>query len=337
MLGVSPYWTSVLTLAGIYAVAGIGLQLALSSGQFSVMHAALLGVGAYTAGAMNVLFGSNFGISLVVAAIAAGLIGLAASAVLLPLDGLFFGIATLAIGQALSYAVQVVPNVGGPGGLAGVPLDTTPSLVLIVLIMLLALYLWARRQPWYLAMLAAGQDPSAAAALGISPTRARVAAFTVGSIIAGLAGGLYVHYVGLVQPTDLGFAAESQLLVFVVLGGVATPFGAVVGALGISSLLELLRVSSEDRYWLLGVALVVIMVLRPGGLLRRCAVEGTTGGATQPETRGSRFGSSGTWGSWWTTLIGRAPSKRQQPSTADESMTVPHDLDSPASGPSSRT
>jgi branched-chain amino acid transport system permease protein len=130
-------------------------------------------------------------------------------------------------------------------------------------------YAAARRHSSYVRVLAAAADPVAAEALAIDPWRVRIIAFAFGSALAGLAGGLYVHYVGLVQPPDLSFGAESLLLIYVVAGGIGTPFGAALGAIGISVLLELLRASEQDRFWILGLILVAVTLLRPQGLLWR--------------------------------------------------------------------
>jgi branched-chain amino acid transport system permease protein len=269
MLGLDLYWTSILTLACIYAIAAVGLQMILATGQFSVMQAAVMACGAYASAHAELSWHFSFAVTLVAGAAIGAALGAVTALVLLRLSGLFFGIATLALGQACYYLVQVIPGLGGPGGLSGVNLSTSPNLALGTLVVVLAVYAAARRHSSYVRVLAAGADPVAAEALAIDPWRIRVIAFSCGSALAGLAGGLYVHYVGLVQPPDLSFGAESLLLIYVVAGGLQTPFGAVLGAIGISVLLELLRASDQDRYWMLGAILVIVTLLRPQGLLWR--------------------------------------------------------------------
>lgn len=290
-LGLNSAWSAALTLAAIYGLATIGLQLALASGQFSIMHGALLGVGAYGAAVANVLWGQDLAISLAFGAVVAAVLGAISSWVLLPLSGLFFGIASLAIGVAFSYGVQTIPGLGGAGGLFGASLDTSAGLVAVSIVIVLVIYVVVRRSTWYCAMLATGSDPIAAQAAGIRTAWYRVGAFTVGAGIAGLAGGLYIHYIGLIQPSDLGFPSETQLLVFLVIGGIATPFGGIAGALAVSALLQALMVSSLQRYWILGIALVVVVILRPRGLLQRRPLKGrrewtpvvNAPGSTSPE------------------------------------------------------
>lgn len=269
MLWFNLYWTSILTLACVYAIAAVGLQMILASGQFSVMQAAVMACGAYGSAYAELTWHVSLTVALVAGAIVGAAIGAVTALVLLRLSGLFFGIATLALGQACYYLVQVIPGLGGPGGLAGVNLSTTPNLALGTLVVVVVVYAAARRHSAYARVLAAGADPVAAEALAIDPWRVRLVAFTCGSALAGLAGGLYVHYVGLVQPPDLSFGAESLLLIYVVAGGIQTPFGAVLGAIGVSVLLELLRASDQDRYWMLGAILVIVTLLRPQGLLWR--------------------------------------------------------------------
>jgi branched-chain amino acid transport system permease protein len=269
MLWLNLYWTSILTLACVNAVAAVGLQMILASGQFSVMQAAVMASGAYGSAYAELAWHVSFTVALVAGAVVGALIGAVTALVLLRLSGLFFGIATLALGQAGYYLVQVIPGLGGPGGLVGVNLSTSPNLALGTLVVVLVVYSAARKHPAYVRVLAAGADPVAAEALAIDPWRIRLIAFTCGSALAGLAGGLYVHYVGLIQPPDLSFGAESLLLIYVVAGGLQTPFGAVLGAIGVSVLLELLRASDQDRYWMLGAILVIVTLLRPQGLLPR--------------------------------------------------------------------
>jgi ABC-type branched-subunit amino acid transport system permease subunit len=103
----------------------------------------------------------------------------------------------------------------------------------------------------------------------MSATFVRVWAFGVGGALAGIAGGLQAHWLSLVEPTALGFAYEALLFMYLIIGGVGSPWGALVGAVGVTWLLEALRFTGSARYWILGLVLVVVIILRPQGLIAR--------------------------------------------------------------------
>lgn len=281
----SLYWESVLTTASIFAIAAIGLRISLGTGQFSVMHGALLGVGAYAGGFAAKQLGLSLIPSLVVATLAAAVLAALVSALLLRLSGLFFGIATLAIGEGLSITARTFFP-GGAQGYTGVPLRTTLPVAALILVLLLAALTRLRASRTGLGILAAGADPVAAGSLGIAVARMKVWSFAVGGGIAGLAGGLLVQFLGLVLPADLSFPSEIRLLMFVIIGGMSTAWGAVAGAFLIIVGEELLRVATLDRFWLLGLLLVIVILARPQGLLSRLPLRSQGGvGLLRPGAR----------------------------------------------------
>jgi branched-chain amino acid transport system permease protein len=271
--GLSPYWQGIMIAAGVAGIAALGLQLTIMSGQFSVVHGALMGAAAYIGGiaAINWSFGTWPTVA-VGAAVGAGL-GLVVAVVVLRLDGLFLGIATLAIGQALSLAAANTAYVGSSNGYTGIPLRTHVWHVAVVLGVALAALLLLKRSRVGLGLLAVGRDPIAAQSLGLSPTRIRLYAFAAGGALAGAAGALNAQYLSFVGPGDLGFATEVQLLLYVVLGGMTTPLGAVIGTFGITIGSELLRFTQLDRLWILGLMLMVVALSRPDGVLRRRSLQ----------------------------------------------------------------
>jgi branched-chain amino acid transport system permease protein len=128
------------------------------------------------------------------------------------------------------------------------------------------------------AILAVGKDETVARSLGISVERIRGIAFGVGGALAGMGGGLLAHNNGLIEPSNLAFGAEPLFFIFLIVGGPATPWGAVLGTFLMWWLQEVLRfgqngqflfLSQADRYWVLGLILVSVVVVRPDGLLKR--------------------------------------------------------------------
>ena len=255
--------------AVIMAIAVLGLYVTVASGQFSVMHGALMGLGAYTGGFVATTLGGDFWPSILAAAVVSGLVGTVVGLIGLNLGGLFLGIATLAIGQAMRVAFVNASYFGGALGFGGVPLRTTLVGSVLILGALLAAIAAAKRTSIGLAVLAVGEDEIAAASLGIPPRLIRVVTFGVGAAVAGLAGGLRVHFIGLVVPSELGFFTEMQLLLFLIIGGITSPLGVTLAAIGITVIPEALRVATLDRFWILGLVLTVAIMIRPDGLVAR--------------------------------------------------------------------
>jgi branched-chain amino acid transport system permease protein len=179
-------------------------------------------------------------------------------------------IASLGFTVAATVVLLNWPALGGPGGFANVPLHTTPIWIFGTLGVVL---LWFRfvfdGSSADLAFRAVADDERTAAATGINVTATKVLAFALGAAIAGLGGALYVHRYGAILPADLGFSPSLTYLIYVAVGGTTTFWGPIVGSAILVTLPELLRFSLSGRYIIYGLALVLVVMLRPGGLIRR--------------------------------------------------------------------
>src|SRR2546423_836777 len=194
----SSYAQSVFTTGCIYAIVCVGLYITIASGQFSIAHAALMGLGAYTAGVVAVQFNWPFWSTLFAAAALGCIMGAILGFLLRNMHGILVGVATLAIGQITSLGVSNIDFLGGSLGYAGVPLRTTLWSVVVILAVLMAMLTWLRHTRTGLALVAVGKEPVVAEALGISTLGVRIWAFAVGGALAGIAGGLLVQFLGLV-------------------------------------------------------------------------------------------------------------------------------------------
>jgi branched-chain amino acid transport system permease protein len=157
-----------------------------------------------------------------------------------------------------------------------------------ILVIVMAALSWMRHTHFGLALLAVGKEPAVAEALGMSSTLVRVWAFGVGGALAGIAGGLQAHWLSLVEPTALGFAYEALLFMYLIIGGVGSPWGALFGAIGVTWLLEALRFTGSGRYWILGLLLVIVIILRPQGLFARRSLKADGEDAGLPRPTGGR-------------------------------------------------
>ncbi|MCW2528593.1 MAG: branched-chain amino acid transporter permease [Pseudonocardiales bacterium] len=280
----SQYVDSVLLVAFAYAVVTIGLQVTLASGQFSVAHAALMGLGGYAGGVISIKWNTPFIVSLIGGAVVGGIIGAVLARILVRTSGVLLGTVTIAIGQAASIIMRNTNSIAGvaTNGSQGlsVPSRTTLPWAFGCAVAALAGALLLRRSRPGFAMLALGKDETVARSLGVSLLSTRIWGFAAGGALAGLGGVLLAHNNGVIEPADLSFAHEPLFFIFLVIGGSTTPWGAALGAVGMWWLQEFLRfpwssdntflfLGQQDRYWILGVILVVVVLYRQRGIIVR--------------------------------------------------------------------
>jgi branched-chain amino acid transport system permease protein len=269
-----------------------------NSGVISFGHVSFVAVGIYLGGILTVdpqtktftmpglfpfLRHTHIGIvpSLALAAVAGGVYGLAVGLPLMRLSGLPAGIATFAVlgitADVLYYWQKVGPTAQT---LSDVPEAGRWTLGIATIIAIAAAYAYQRSRFGRM-LRATREDPAAASATGISVYRQRLIAFTLSGALAGLAGGLYVHQLGLIAPDltylDLTFVTLAML----VFGGVASLWGAVLGALAISALNSFLgdaentvhigfrlTLPAGTRLVTIGAVMALVIILRPSGLTR---------------------------------------------------------------------
>lgn len=292
---ITPYVDSVLVVALSYAVITLGLQLTLASGQFSVAHAALAGLGGYAGGLASINGHWPFPVALAAGAAIGLVAGAVLAAVLARTSGILLGTVTIAVGQTLAVLMRNLNTVfglrlGGSQGLSGIPTRTGVGWAAGTLALALAASLALRASGVGLSMLAVGRDETVARSLGISVLTTRLWGFAGGGALAGLGGALIAHNNGIVEPKDLSFASEPLFFIFLMIGGLATPWGAVAGAVGVWWLQELLRfpwsddgtflfLDQQDRYWILGVVLILVVLFRQQGAIPRRALRAPSGAA----------------------------------------------------------
>jgi branched-chain amino acid transport system permease protein len=208
-------------------------------------------------------------LTLIVPALGTAVVGGLLSALLARLRGFYLSIATLAFGETMVVVATNIPQLGGADGLSGIPLDVTMRMIVIGAIVVTLVVIWWEHSQIGIITRAIGEDDVAAAAIGIDVRKIKIASFFFGGLLAGFAGALNAHYIGLVAPTDMNFQAEVSLFFYVGIGGMSTYLGALVGAIVVSVLPELLRFSIYDRYLVFGLLLAGMMIVRPYGLVVR--------------------------------------------------------------------
>lgn len=239
--------------------------------ELALGHAAFMGIGAYTAGILTSVYHVPFAVALVAGAAVAALFGLIVGLPTLRLKGDYLAIATLGFGEIIRVAILNMGITGGPFGLRGISKHT--NLTLAVAAAVLA-YLTMKRlmnSRFGRALTAIREDEVAAVAMGIDATRHKVLAFVISAAWAGIAGGLFAHWFRYLHPSSFAFSASVEILSMVVLGGMESLEGPVLGAAALTYAPELLRGVSDfvsrHRMMFYGALLVIMMLVRPQGLI----------------------------------------------------------------------
>ncbi len=275
------YYFTLLNFVGIHTLLVVGLNLLLGyAGQISLGHAAFFGLGAYTSGILTATCGVNPWLALlaglVVSGSAAFLIGVPA----LKLRGYYLAMATLGFGIIVSIILnQAQALTGGPSGLsgippltlAGLPLNTARRLYPLIWLavgVILALSANLVDSRAGRALRALHDSEAAAASLGVNTARLKLKIFILSALYASLAGSLYAHSLNFIAPASFGFMFSIKLVAMVVLGGMASIWGSLLGAGVLTVLPEVLAVFHDFEVVIFGAILMVVMIFLPRGLVR---------------------------------------------------------------------
>jgi len=292
------YWMTVASNIGVYAATAIGLNIVVGlAGLLDLGYVAFLGIGAFVAANLSGAAASVIGIHLpfllvmVISSVVAGMFGAIVGSPTLRVRGDYLAIVTLAFGEifvrsaqnnigSLTGGANAIPNIPqvAIGGLAfnesiTIGAVRLPSGVLyyiaIVLLVSVVMLVFGNLKYSRLgrAWIAIREDEDAAAAMGIRTGPIKILAFLIGAMLAGLAGAFFAHKTGVVAYDSFRFLESVTLLSAVILGGMGTIPGAVLGASILFVLPEKLREFSDYRLLIFGLALVLIMRFRPQGII----------------------------------------------------------------------
>ncbi len=264
----SDYHQTLLLLTGINVLLGWSAYLPLATGQLSLGNAGFMAVGAYVASLLTLKLMWPLTAALVIGGLVAGTLGILVGLPALRLHGIYLAVATLGFGEIVRTFFLSFEPTGGPMGLRGMSGTTLGMVWTWVLVCGLALFLLAHSRLG-LALDAIHDDEVAAELIGLNTTATKVGAFGAGAALAGLGGGLYAHYILFIEPATFNFLESITMVLFVLLGGMRTFWGTVVGAAVFTILPDLLRVLHDWRGAFFGALLVVLLIVRPWGILPR--------------------------------------------------------------------
>lgn len=258
---------------GINIILAVGLNLILGvSGQFSLGHAGFMAIGAYSVG---VIYTENptpigFFIGILVGMVLSALVALIVGIPTLRLKGDYLAIATLGVAEIIRVIITNMKITNGAAGLNGIPLfDSIPMwiLVFIVVVVSTILILNFVRSSAGRATLAVRENEIAAESMGVNTTKYKVLAFIIGAITASIAGGLYASYYGTIIPGNFAFMKSVDILIIVVFGGIGSFTGTFIAAVVLGLLNMFLQDLGDLRMIIYSLALIIIMIFKPSGLL----------------------------------------------------------------------
>jgi branched-chain amino acid transport system permease protein len=263
------YLEPVIIFTLLNVVMALGLYVTALSGQLSMATAAIAGVGGYCAAVLTVKAGVPFLPALAAAAALAAAVGVALALVTVKMRDFILKLTTLAFGEALAVLAFNWDYIGGANSFTGITLYTGVwSCVAGVLVALYVAWRFDGSRLGFAAR-AVRDDPLAASAMGISIASIRVITFGLGGALVGLGGALQAHYVMVISPHELGFYSSLTFIIFLLFGGMQTLWGPVAGAVLLTALPEMLRFTSEYRLILYGFIILVVVLVRPEGLITR--------------------------------------------------------------------
>ncbi len=293
----------IATLALIYVILGLGLNIVVGfAGLLDLGYVGFYAVGGYTYALLNQYFGMSFWECLPIAAGMSALFGFLLGFPVLRLRGDYLAIVTLGFGEIIRLLLNNLTSVtGGPDGISGIPKPTVFGIemarsakvegaqtfhemlgltyrgdhmvlflyLLALLLVCFTLFVTSRliRMPMGRAWEALREDEIACRSLGLSPTRVKLSAFTLGASFAGIGGAFFAARQGLVNPESFTFIESALILAVVVLGGMGSQLGVVLAAILLTVLPELTREFAEYRMLIFGLVMILMMIWRPQGLL----------------------------------------------------------------------
>jgi branched-chain amino acid transport system permease protein len=273
------YYLTVLTMCCLHAVIAVGLNLLVGhAGQISLGHAGFYGLGAYTTAVLTATLGLPIPLGMAAGVLAALAVAFLVGVPALKLTGHYLAMATLGFGIILSILFnETVGITGGPSGFTGIPRLTLLGYTFasdlsyyyltaaaLCLVTLLALNLLHSRLGR--ALRALHTSEKAAQAMGVDVARFKLFVFVLSAGFAGLAGVLYAHFLTFIAPASFGFSFSVELIVMVVLGGMTSVPGSILGAFFLTMLPEFLRAFENVEILLFGAILVACMMFLPDGL-----------------------------------------------------------------------
>ncbi len=275
------YLLNVLIFVGIHTMLALSLNLLLGyAGQISLGHAGFFGLGAYISGVLTATHGINPWLAMLIAATIVTLLAFVIGFPILKLKGHYLAMATLGMGIIIYILFnEAVDTTGGPSGLSGIPnlslagitFDTDLKnyyLIWTITLISMGLTLNLVHSRIGRALRAIHDSEVAARVMGVNARLLKVQIFALSAGISAIAGSLYAHTMTFVAPASFGFNFSVELVTMVIIGGLASIYGSLLGAALLTVMPEMLRAFQDYDIIVYGLLLIVITMYMPGGLVK---------------------------------------------------------------------
>ena len=268
------YQSNLFIQIGYNIIQAVSLNLSCGFlGQLPLGHAGFMSVGAYASAlfsmAVDLPVYIELPAALLIGGIAAGIAGVIIGLPALRLRGDYLAIITLGFGEIIRVVLLNLKFTGGAFGLRGIEKHSNISWVFLFTVISIFVIHTLLKSRHGRAVISIREDEIAAEASGISLTYYKTVTFAISASFAGVAGGLYAHYLCILDPGNFGFMKSVEILVMVVLGGLGSIIGSVISASVLTVIPELLRSFADYRMVIYSLLLVIVMIFRPSGLFGR--------------------------------------------------------------------
>jgi branched-chain amino acid transport system permease protein len=262
------YFISVGTVAGIYIIGALSFYLPFITGQISLAQAGFMAIGAYTAAVCTAKLGIPYVPAVILGGFAASAVGLLVGLPALRIKGIYLLLLTLGFGEIVRVILINIPYVGGAAGFQNIPYqEHTIYYAYGMVLILIVFFSRLSKSRMGRALKAVGDDETAAEITGIDIVSAKLKAFSAGAFIAGIGGGILAHYQEYIEPLMFGVMHGVEFIVFAIFGGVQVFWGPIFGAFVLTFMPEFFRAIQEWRMELYGLLLIIMMIVRPQGVI----------------------------------------------------------------------
>jgi branched-chain amino acid transport system permease protein len=278
----SGYGEGVLVLLAINVVYAYAAFLPMAAGQLNLGTAGFAAIGGYVSAAIS----NNTPVAAVLAiplgGLAAGMVAFVIAVPVLRTRGIYLALATFAVGQIVQATILNLEVVGGAAGYPVAAFVRFPVVAAFAAgVFAFVALLFATR--FGIAITAVHDDERVAELMGVNVRAVQITAFTLGSAIAGIGGGLYAHHFSYIEAQYFSISLSITIVLYVLFGGTQTVLGPLAGAAVFTLLPELLRASAQWRYVIFAAILIVVMALRPQGLVTSSQLRRLFGLGERPE------------------------------------------------------
>jgi len=268
----SSYFLDLLSAAGINILLALSVYCPMATGQLSIGNAGFMAIGAYVSAILTVHLHLPLLPALIAGGVMAGVVGLLVGFPALRIKGIFLAMVTLAFGEIvrnffMNFLTSLTGGAYGFRGIGSVPVSL--AWIWGAVALFLVFFFFLARSRLGLCMIATHDDDTVGELMGINVVYLKVGSFGLGAFIAGVAGGLYAHYYLYIEPEFFNVWQSIHMVLYLIMGGMLTFWGAALGAAIFTLLPELLRFLHDWRGTFFGIIIIALMIARPAGLLTR--------------------------------------------------------------------